>query len=98
MTWSQCKKAVKRLKEDPIIISYELYRSPRGNGYHVRVFCLKDVNNARYRVKYGDDPYRLINDLCNRDPMVHNILWRIKTVKGIRYIERHIETWNRNIS
>ena len=59
-----------------------LSRSPRGKGFHCRVYLHYRVLVAVYRFRHGDDPRRLLHDLFNSPDNIHDILWSRKTVHG----------------
>ena len=77
------------IRGSPNVIKATLSRSPRKNGYHVRVFFHFSVRVASYRFNHSDDPRRLLHDLFNR-PGIHDILWKRKTVAGVPYIAEEI--------
>ena len=63
-------------------------------GFHCRIWLFNDVLIARYRLAFQDDPLRILHDLFNRDPRVHDILWSRKSIRGVAHKSKPIISYD----
>lgn len=79
------------------VVSVALFQSPT-KGFHCIVTFAFDVNVLRARRMFKDDGNRIINDIFNRPPHIHDVLWTSKTKYNVRWYAIHLFTWDKTKS
>lgn len=67
------------------------------SGFHCRISLYGASCVADLRREWKDDGLRLVHDLLNRPDHIHDILWSRKTVQGLVWESKELDTWRRSI-
>ena len=98
IAFSLAKQRLNKIKKMKPVKGYQIFESPRGDGYHVYISLKKPVSEKdsyKLRQFWKDDGNRIIMDVLYRPRHVpHDILFNKKLYMGQVLKERFIEGWS----
>ena len=82
ITTRELEGRLREIARHPMVKSVS-FRSSANSGYHIQVRTYEEVEILRLRRRFRDDGRRIVNDILNRPPHIHDILWDSKRIDGI---------------